>query len=339
MKNNGQLLLCRNSAVAIKVILQIQESFSEQLKLRNVVVGFSPHVKNILNLLDTIQQCWHVCKAIYGFKHNYTLEQCINSFMWEENQKLLKQSYLLQKSMFSLICANFLCKTLWEEDYNSFLFLSEKQYAQIVGHLLGDGNLSSRTKEAVSARFKFSQTLSIEQDVQKDSYVQNVLNLFQNYIRSESPHARKILYNRKEFWRLDINTVESPIFAPIFRNWYQKILVPTGRSRFLKKLPLDFCTQKRSAQSLAVWFMDDGVKVKTGGPIFCTDSFTLLEIQSLQHILKQSFDLESTIYYHNGGKGKTYPRLRINGKQNTIKFINIVKPYIHVQRLDKLPIA
>lgn len=75
-----------------------------------------------------------------------------------------------------------------------------------------------------------------------------------------------------------------------------------------------------SPLSLALWYMDDGSKVKDGGFIFCTNAFSMDSLNLLNNMLKDKFKLQSKIW-------EASHELYIS-KNSTETFCNLVEPYI-----------
>lgn len=75
-----------------------------------------------------------------------------------------------------------------------------------------------------------------------------------------------------------------------------------------------------SPLSLAIWYMDDGSKVKDGGFIYCTNAFSIDSLNLLNNMLKDKFNLQSRIWEKSH-------ELYIS-KNSTDTFCNLVEPYI-----------
>jgi hypothetical protein len=84
--------------------------------------------------------------------------------------------------------------------------------------------------------------------------------------------------------------------------------------------------------ALAIWFMDDGSRLKHGGLRIATNNFTKKEVESLCVILKLKYNLICSI--HSAGLNKGFI-LYIN-KQSKTEFIKLVKPYILPSLIYKL---
>lgn len=80
---------------------------------------------------------------------------------------------------------------------------------------------------------------------------------------------------------------------------------------------------------LAYWSMDDGCKLGKGFKI-STNSYTKEEVELLVKVLKNKFDLNSTI--HNFGKDQYTIYIKSDSMD---KFKSLVTPYFHSSMLYK----
>jgi hypothetical protein len=84
--------------------------------------------------------------------------------------------------------------------------------------------------------------------------------------------------------------------------------------------------------ALAIWIMDDGTLYKGKGLRFCTNCFTLKEVQYLANLLEKKYFLNTSI--HKTGIVNQYglyiPKSSLN------KLIELVKPHIHPSMNYKL---
>lgn len=87
-----------------------------------------------------------------------------------------------------------------------------------------------------------------------------------------------------------------------------------------------------SPLALAIWMMDDGTSFKNKGFKFSTNSFTLKEVQFLCSLLKNKYNLNTTI--HKTGQVNQYniyiPKSSLND------LIKIVKPHFHPTMFYKI---
>jgi len=178
----------------------------------------------------------------------------------------------------------------------------------IIGIILGDlhaerKNLNSNTR------------LQFKQSSKNQAYIEHLWNLFKDYCGSE-PKVTSWFDDRptknKTYSSVKFSTFSLPCFN-VFRTMFYD---STG----VKFIPDDL-EDHLTARSLAYWACDDGYKTETGF-YFCTDSYSLSDIQKLANILKNKFDLECGIHKHTNGY-----RLYIFSSSKD-KLIQLIKPYI-----------
>lgn len=110
-------------------------------------------------------------------------------------------------------------------------------------------------------------------------------------------------------------------------NWIQKVFYPKGR----KVIP--YClVSYLTPLALAIWVLDDGYKVKNKGFKFCNNGYSLTEVKLLVSILKDKYELTTTII--KTGALNQYNIYITKSSLNTL--IKIVKPFIHESMLYKL---
>jgi ubiquinol-cytochrome c reductase cytochrome b subunit len=100
-----------------------------------------------------------------------------------------------------------------------------------------------------------------------------------------------------------------------------------------RKVVPQIIDQYLSPLALAVWIMDDATLHKNKGLRFCTNCFTLKEVQYLASVLEKKYGLNTSI--HKTGVVNQYG-LYIP-KSSMADLTKIVKPYIHPTMLYKLP--
>jgi ubiquinol-cytochrome c reductase cytochrome b subunit len=111
-------------------------------------------------------------------------------------------------------------------------------------------------------------------------------------------------------------------------NWIYEQFYPNKR-----KVVPQIIDQYLSPLALAVWIMDDATLHKNRGLRFCTNSFTLKEVQYLASVIEKKYTLNTSI--HKTGVVNQYG-LYIP-KSSMADLTKIVKPYIHPTMLYKLP--
>ena len=176
--------------------------------------------------------------------------------------------------------------------------LSLVQHAILVGSLLGDGTLRKQGTRT-------NALLEVNHSFKYKEYVDWKYDKFREYVLTP-PKARRGRGSRVAY---RFTTQSIPIFTSYY-NWFYK---NKG-----KRVPKDL---RLSPISLAVWFMDDGTKIRSAFYLN-TQEFTLQEQKFLQKLLLDEFGVESTL-----NRDKKYWRIWIN-TESTKKMLQIIKPYI-----------
>ena len=183
----------------------------------------------------------------------------------------------------------------------------------IIGSLLGDGHLEKRNR-GIGTRIKFEQSnKNVEYLMWFHSYFST-----RGYCNINKPELKKrIRKNGEIYFHYSINTFTFFSFNLIHDMFYM-----CSEGKYVKIIPHNI-EQYLTPLALAIWFMDDGSKLKKGAKI-ATNCFTYKELSQLCEILKNKFNLTVTI--HSGGKNKGYT-LYISSQSMTT-FSNIVKPFM-----------
>jgi len=176
--------------------------------------------------------------------------------------------------------------------------LKSAQHAILVGSLLGDGSLR-RQGNSLNALFEVNHAHKHR------DYVDWKYQNFQNYILS-SPKTRqgsgvRIAYR--------FTTRSLPVFTA-YHNWFYV----NGIKRIPKDLKLD-------PLSLAVWFMDDGTKIRSA-LYLNTQQFTLEEQVFLQKLLLGTFGLQSAL-----NRDKQYFRIRLT-TESSKSLRKLIEPHV-----------
>ena len=183
----------------------------------------------------------------------------------------------------------------------------------IIGSLLGDGHLEKRNR-GIGTRIKFEQSnKNVEYLMWFHSYFST-----RGYCNINKPELKKrIRKNGEIYFHYSINTFTFSSF-----NWIHDMFYMCSEGKYVKIIPHNI-EQYLTPLALAIWFMDDGSKLKKGAKI-ATNCFTYKELSQLCEILKNKFNLTVTI--HSGGENKGYT-LYISSQSMTT-FSNIVKPFM-----------
>ncbi len=183
--------------------------------------------------------------------------------------------------------------------------LSVIQQEIVIGTLLGDGRLESRSKNG-SAR------LCIHHAESQYDFLMWKYDIFQNVVTREPWQVTwkgSTTGNTYQAWFFHTKTLED-------LNVYHQMFYPAGK----KVIPInigDFLTPR----ALATWFMDDGCAT---GPyiILNTQCFSIAEQAILQKWFQERWNIKTTLQ-----KDRLTYRLWMNAV-NTERFRDIISPYI-----------
>lgn len=190
--------------------------------------------------------------------------------------------------------------------------LTQRQRSIVIGHLLGDGFLSSRKRSG--AQYNLNSYLSIDRCSRDRDYLEwsatelsPLFNQIKNYTRKKDglPLVR-------------LQTPAHPDLSELRDTWY-----PDGK-KIINPL---FEIQNLDPLMLAVWYMDDGtywVDNRHEFAVLCTEGFGNDSQSLISDWFKSVVGVKPTIIKTGFGGS----RLRF-GKKDVRKFLNIVEPHIH----------
>jgi hypothetical protein len=203
-------------------------------------------------------------------------------------------------------------KRLTNVERNSFSISPDLQEV-IIGCSLGDLHIRKYVNFAL---------LQFKQGSINEAYVLHLYDLFKyccgtgpRYI-VQKPDSR----TGKVYSSITFSTYSLPCF-----NYYHELLYVNG----VKRIPLNI-GELLTARGLAYWAMDDGVK-HSSGFTFCTNSYTLSDVELLIKVLKQNFDLNCTIHKYRKDQYRIYIKADSMGN-----FRSLVTPYFHSSMMYKL---
>lgn len=200
--------------------------------------------------------------------------------------------------------------TRWGIHANRYSIIEDDNNLQqfIIGGLLGDASMVK-----ISGLAKHSK-ISIAHSLKHREYTEFKFNFLAKYKLAPS----KISYNKIYNTRYKKGYFEEARFKskshPYFDR-YRELFYPNGTKiipNIIKKL---------DSFGLAIWFMDDG-NVTNDGYNIATNCFNINDLHKLQLMLKENFDLSTSLQ-------KCVGALKIYiGKAEQAKFQNIVEPHI-----------
>ncbi|OGB74965.1 hypothetical protein A2810_02695 [candidate division Kazan bacterium RIFCSPHIGHO2_01_FULL_49_10] len=176
--------------------------------------------------------------------------------------------------------------------------LSSAQHAILVGTLLGDGTLRRQGT-------RIDALLEVNHSFKYREYVDWKWQHFRLYVltppKTRPGNGSRVAYR---FTTQSIPTITS------YYNWFYG----SGKKSVPSNLELD-------PLSLAVWFMDDGSKIRSAFYLN-TQQFSMAEQQLLQTILWRTFRIKSLL-----NRDKKYWRIRVS-TDSTKTMLEIIKPHI-----------
>ena len=201
------------------------------------------------------------------------------------------------------------------------LVISENAEQILLGSILGDGYMSpyrrpENTKELLNSCLIINHSIKQKEYIlyKKDLLEKENIICHLNFTPGDKlkEHCVKGI-KVKENGTYTLKTQRNVVFNT-YRDRFYYI---TSKGKRINKY-----FYKLNALGLAIWYMDDGYKEKSGYCL-CTNSYTFREVELLQKILKHNFNLETTVHKSNLG----HPILHIRARSAT-NFRNLIEPYI-----------
>lgn len=202
--------------------------------------------------------------------------------------------------------------------------LNQQQQDILVGCLLGDANLQT---------FNQGKTwrLRMLQKAAHQGYLFHKYEIFKDLVKS-SPSYGEINDERtdKTYKRWYFNSITTGSLRFLAQKFY---IFDNVQKKWVKQVPSDI-GELLTPEGLAYWYMDDGAlkwKGKSNAVRLCTDSFSEQNVNQLRDVLKQKFQLETSLQRKDGRprihiKERSYPKLR-----------SLVLSYLHPNMYYKFP--
>lgn len=181
--------------------------------------------------------------------------------------------------------------------------LSEFQKEVLMGTLLGDSSLRRQRKE-------WNTEVSCAHGMSQKEYCEYKTEIFESIGAHCEYHKRNTPDKRNGICYEDY-TMYIPV-NPELNSWYDAFY-PDGK----KVIPSSFF-QYFTAASLAFMFMDDGCKTQQSYSI-STNCFSLNDLNTFRKMLRDKFDLETTVWKDNALYIKVCSRSR---------FEDLITPYL-----------
>lgn len=203
------------------------------------------------------------------------------------------------------------------ENYKRSLSLTDHQREVLIGVLLGDAHLESRSGGRI---FR----LKVEQSRKHESYVNHLYEIFREWVLSP-PRIRKVEIAGKQLENICFQTVSHEAFRFYAHQFYRerKKSVPKQIHRWLTPV------------SFAYWYMDDGsIKShESKGVVLNTQGFELKGVKLLLGAIQKNFGFDA-----KERKQKDGIQIYISGKSYD-GFRRLIDPYIIPEMIYKIPTA
>ena len=199
--------------------------------------------------------------------------------------------------------------------------LSDQCVALILGTLLGDGSLSLiepyknarlSFRHSVKQREYFSWKVSMLSEISSDK------NTWEQSGKNNG-------YGNNA--KLRFQSIALPVLTGIYDLTHKKGKKYVTRKWLNRLTPL----------SLAAWWCDDGSLISNMRKgVFCTDGYSLKEVEIIQRYLEVVWGINTTLSEttkNDGERVRRYFRLYIRSSEMLKKFLRIIIPHIHVEAM------
>ena len=194
---------------------------------------------------------------------------------------------------------------------NNSTIITNDSYDIILGMCLGDSSILANKQTKKSYRISTNHSIKQYEYMNFKKYIFEGISSYRNSLKSG--------YTREE--QCGFQTKSINISNEFYNSMYKdsKKFISDGINRWFTE------------RTLAIWYMDDGSVSKSSGSVtFSTNSMTQEEVSALSSILKNKFNLDSSIY--NTQKGIILCLNRIN----SLKMFEIISNYTHPSMSYKL---
>jgi len=166
------------------------------------------------------------------------------------------------------------------------VIISQVQKDIIVGTMLGDATMEANPNSG-TARIRYQQTYPAH-----SSYLLHIYYFLQNLVKTyPSIHVRQPdKRTNKVYSTIGFSTLSYSQLFYFFQLFY--VTDSTGKRR---KIVPGILGVLLTARALAFWIMDDGGMDSYKATILHTNNFTLAEVEFIQQVLKDNFELRTRI--------------------------------------------
>lgn len=203
------------------------------------------------------------------------------------------------------------------EQYKMTLRLTQEQREVLVGLLLGDAHLESRSAGRL-------YRLKIEQSNAHRGYVEHLYDLFRPWVLTP-PQPKRVMARGRASTNWWFQTVSHGAFRFYGRQFYRegRKCVPRLISRWL------------TPRGLAYWFMDDGSSKwrYSRAVVLNTQGYDIRDVERLAHVLSRKFGLRTLLRRQAEGSQV------VIGGSSLDQFMVLIQPHLLTEMYYKLPRA
>lgn len=194
---------------------------------------------------------------------------------------------------------------------NESTIITNDSYDIILGMCLGDSSLLANKQVKKSYRISTNHSIKQYEYMNFKKYIFDGISSYRNYLKSGYTGEDQCGFQTKSI------NISNEFYNSIYKQ--SKKFISSRIDRWFTE------------RTLAIWYMDDGSVSKSSGTVtFSTNSMSHEEVNILSTILKNKFNLDSSIYETSKGVILCLNRI------NSLKMFEIISSYIHPSMSYKL---
>lgn len=164
---------------------------------------------------------------------------------------------------------------------NKEIPLSQEQKEFMIGTMLGDASMAIG-KYCKNPRFTCMHCAAQKEYAEYKTSLFATLGARCVFRKRHTADKR----NGKYYENYTIEIPANPSLLKIYNSFYKN---------GVKHIPFDLLNDFTD-KSLALWYMDDGYRIRNVGYVLCTNCFNIEELVKMQFVLKAKFGLETSIW-------------------------------------------
>lgn len=237
------------------------------------------------------------------FKYKRSFDTKVFKVLWKEGKNDTEIAEILNVS--SSTIQNYRISINLSKNYNSYeeTILTYEEEQVLIGGLLGDSYLQIPKSRGINATGMFAHTTEKQKE-----YCLYKYNILKRFCREPYDTYQDDKRTKKRYYKTICIIYTNPVFNSYFHSFY-----PIKS----KIVPIDQLN-KLDGLGLAIWFMDDGMKIGYGYGL-STNSFSIKCCENIKNFFKIKFDIDINVWKNNVCYIKT------NSAQ---KFRSLIEPYV-----------